>query len=112
MINKKIFNEEIARLKKIVKESESCEQLKDTLDILYTRISNVRNKGYKEKYNIVEICKNKTIKEIEKLFKNKYSVSVELVEYDKEKCGFLIIYNEFDSKNYPTKWEFYILKGE
>lgn len=112
MINKEILKKEIKSLKKLLSYCSSCEQFKNSLEIIYTRISNTDNKEYSKKYDLMEICNNKTIKELGKKFADKNSSIVEFVKYDKENCGFVLIYNEFDTNNYPSEWEFYVLKSE
>ena len=112
MINKEIFKNEKSKIKNFMSYCLSAKQFRDVMETLYERITNNKGKGYAEKYNVVEICNKKTFKEIKKKFKDKTSVVVEFVEMESELNGFLLIYNEYDEKNIPTKWEFYILKGE
>lgn len=112
MINKEIFRNEKTKIKNFMNYCLSAKQFRDIMDTLYERITNNKGKGYAEKYNIVEICNKKTFKEIKKKFKDKTSAVVEFVELESELTGFLLIYNEYDTKNIPTKWDFYTIKGE
>lgn len=110
MENKDFLKEEETRLKKMFNTYSSCANFYDAMETLYERISNKEDEYYSAKYDLIKICRNKTLKELSKKMQDTNTIIIEMQEYKDEPCGFLIIYNQFDNKNKPTKWEFYRLR--
>ena len=103
-----MIKQEIKRLKTILKTSKDIELLHKSLELIYERISNNKDKEYSRIYNIVDIFNGKTIKTIKK-YKKGTGVVFEFLEYEKAPKGFVIIYNEFSGRT-QTKIDIYTIK--
>ena len=97
--NKEITKKIIKRVKKLCKSTKTIDDLHSSLDFLYERISNIKNKGYAEKYDVMEIFRSKTMKMFKKSFSKGQSIIFEFVKYEKVPNELLIIYNKFDKKD-------------
>ncbi len=87
---------------------EDLTEFHNSLELVYERISNQKDKDYHLHYDAAKILLGKTIKTIQKI-KKKNAVVFEIVEYDDAPGGFVIIYNEFHDKK-QTYIDMYVLK--
>lgn len=110
-MDKKKLKEEIKRIKLLCKTSASFEDLHNSLENKYERITNRKDIDYDLQYDAMTIFNNKTLKTI-KFIKSKkplMAVVFEIVEYINKSNGFVIIYNEFND-NLQTKIDIYVTK--
>ena len=103
-----MLKQEITRLKEMLKTTTDYDLLHKSLEIVYERITNHKDKDYSSKYNITDIFLGKTIKMIKKHRKGT-GVVFEISQYDKAPNGFVIIYNQFD-KYEQTQIDMYVMK--
>ena len=97
--NKNFTQKIIKRVKMLCKTTKNINDLHSSLDFLYERISNIKGKGYQEKYDVMEILHSKTMKMFTKRFSKGQSIIFEFVKYDKVPNELLIIYNRFDKRD-------------
>lgn len=103
------LNQEIKKLKTIVKNENNLDILHEQMGLLYERISNIKDTSYNTKYNLQEILTSKTIKQIRKVITADSGIVIEFVKYNNAPNGFVMIYNDFI--NYlPHKIDIYIIK--
>lgn len=110
-MNKEQMKQEIKRLKLMLKKMANFEDLTEfhnSLDLIYERITNRKDKDYNQQYDASKILLSKTKKTIQKI-KKKKAVLFEFVEYDEAPEGLVIIYNEFDGRR-QTQIDFYVIK--
>lgn len=110
-MDKKKLKEEIKQIKLLCKTSESFEDLHNSLENRYERITNRTDINYDLKYNAMEFFNSKTLKTI-KLIKSKKPLVAVVFEFTKQintPNNFAIIYNEFND-NLQTKIDIYITK--
>lgn len=105
-----VVENEIITLKKIMKDAKNGEDISQSLEILYERISNKPEANYHETYDLIEICKAKVIAHFWRRFKKEGIIAgFEVIKYDVAPQKIIISYNE-DDKIFTRKWEMYILK--
>lgn len=112
MVDKQRLKQEFKRIKDMLRkvEADDLKLLHSSLEIIYERISNRKDKDYGEIYSLLDILSGKDLKEISKFNKGK-GVIFEFVAYDNVIGGFVIIYNVFaEKRNFPTSMDVYILK--
>jgi hypothetical protein len=91
----KIWKEHIVKIKKVLKSANKASEVYEYLENNYERISNQPEKNYNERYNVVDIFKGKTFKEMVKKLSDR-TVYFEFVKFDNAPNGFVIIYNTFE----------------
>ena len=107
-MDKQMLKQEIKRLKSMLKTTTDYDLLHGSLEIVYERITNHKDKDYSSQYSVTDIFLGKTIKMIKKHRKGT-GVVFEISQYDKAPNGFVIIYNQFD--NYEqTQIDMYVMK--
>lgn len=110
-MDKKKLKEEIKQIKLLCKTSASFEELYNSLENRYERITNRTDVDYDSKYNAMEFFNSKTIKTLKqiKLKKPLVAVVIEFIKQINTPNSFAIIYNEFND-NLQTKIDIYITK--
>lgn len=101
----------VKQIKQVFKLARDEEQIYQSMEILYNRISNKPYKRFAKKYNLQEILKAQTIKILTYQPNKKIGngVVVEFVNYAKAPNNLAMLYNEFKN-GLQTKLEIYITK--
>ena len=107
-MDKQILKQEITRLKSMLKTTTDYDLLHGSLEIVYERITNHKDKDYSSQYSVTDIFHGKTIKTIKK-HKKGTGVVFEILLYDKAPNAFVIIYNQFN-KYTQTHIDMYVMK--
>lgn len=97
MVDKVLLKKEIARIKDMLRKVKGFDDfslLHTSLEVIYLRISNRKDKDYSDTYDAMRIFKGKTLKTVKKV-KGKNGVIFEFIEYEGIPSGFVVIYNEF-----------------
>lgn len=94
-----IFNrhikQETKKLKIILEQAETTQDVLNSLETFYERISNKPNSNYAQFYSLEKILKSKTIKELKKIITQQDGAILEVIKYITAPNKYLIIYNEF-----------------
>lgn len=109
MDNKEIIKKEKRRIKDLCKGLKDIDEVHNALEYIYERVSNIKGKGYAEKYDVMEIFHSKTLKTFGKKFGKGHDLLFEFVKYEKAPNNLVIIYNEFEKHN-QTHIDMYITK--
>lgn len=101
----------IKQVKQIFKIAKNEDQIYQSMEILYNRISNKPYKRFTKKYNLQEILTAPTIKLLTYQPNKKIGngVVIEFVNYAKAQNNLAMLYNEFENA-IQTKLEIYITK--
>lgn len=104
---------ESKQISKLLDLYDNCTDIFNALNLSYEKISNMPGKEYEKIYSLMEMIKAKRIKRLRKKLKDNKTITIEIIQYSKAPQKFLIEYNEFvDKSGIPTKWEYFITKGE
>lgn len=85
----------IKKLKDILNIARNTQDVLNSLETFYERISNKPNSNYAQFYSLEKILKSKTIKEFKKAITQQDGAILEVIKYITAPNKYLIIYNEF-----------------